>query len=439
MFNKNIVKNAGWNIGGKFFAQAIIPLFAIVIARILDPIDFGLFAISTAIIGFIEIIKDLGIAQAIIIEQDDNNLISMQFTVQLFFGLMIYGIVFILAKHIAFYFGIPALKMALIIYALMIYIYCLEYPLETFYMKSNKYNVLFYRQIFPIILYGVITYFLALKGFGVYALIIGHLSGRAITACFLLVKSGWKPKLYFDLTVFLRLFNLGKHILTQSVCGFFVTQVDSLIIGKLLGIYNLGFYKTGNIFVHLIPNTVTSQVQKVVFSDIAKRQNDYNYCSLRYYQYFYIVGAIAFILSLSTYFFSPLVIPMIMGTKWNQIIPLVKIFSVALPTGMIAGINYDYSRILGFSHVYTIFILFRVALTLIAIYIGSLFSLELTVVCLVVVSLLDNVVSEICFFGNQGAVKYKNSKLIFFVFALLWATYVIMQNYIKSRPWQSFS
>lgn len=431
MLNKKIVKNVGWNIGGKFLAQAIFPLFAILIARILNPVDFGLFAIAAAIIGFIEIIKDLGISQAIIIEQDDNDLISMQFTVQLFLGVIIYAIIFILAKYIALWFGVPALKMALIIYGLMIFIYCLEYPLETFYMKSNKYNVLFYRQILPVLLYGGITYLLALKGFGVFALIIGYLSGRVMTVCFLLVKSGWKPKLYFNLTVFLRLFNLGKHILAFSVCGFFVTQVDSLIIGKLLGIYNLGFYKTGNTFVHLIPNTVTSQVQKVVFSDIALRKNDYNYCSLRYYQYFYIVGAIAFILSLATYFFSPLVIPAIMGTKWNQIIPLVQIFSVALPTGMIVGINVDYSRILGFSHVYTIFIIFRVALTLIAIYIGCLFSLELTVICLVVVSLLDNAASEICFFNNQRAIKYKNSKLIFFVFAWLWAAYVMFVNYIK--------
>lgn len=432
ILSKSIVKNVGWNIGGKFLAQAIIPLFAILIARILDPVDFGLFAISAAIIGFIEIIKDLGISQAIIIEQKENNLISMQFTVQLFFGVMIYGIIFISAKYIAAYFGYPELKMALILYALMIFIYCLEYPLETFYMKSNKYNVLFYRQILPIILYGVITYFLAIKGFGFYALIIGHLSGRTITVCFLLVKSGWKPKLYFDLSVFLSLFNLGKHILTQSVCGFFVLQVDSLIVGKLLGVYNLGFYKTGNTLAHLIPSTVTLPAQKVVFSDIAKRKNDYNYYNLRYYQYFYIIGAISIFLSITTYFLSPLVINSIMGSKWQGMIPVVQILSVSLPTGMITGINIDYSKILGFNHVYTIFSIIRSAVTLLLIYIGSLFSLELAVICWVTAALLANIANEICFFSNQKAIKYKNSKLILFIFAWLWFGYIISSNYIKS-------
>jgi len=429
MLDKRIVKNVGWNIGGKFFAQAIIPLFAILIARILDPVDFGLFAIAAAIIGFIDIIKDLGISQAIIIEQDDNDLISMQFTVQFIFGVVIYGIIFILAKYIASYFGYPALKMVLILYALMIFIYCLEYPLETFYMKNNKYNILFYRQILPILLYGAVTYFLAIKGFGVYALIIGHLAGRGMTVCFLLVKSGWRPKLYFNLVVFLRLFNLGKHILTQSICGFFVSQVDSLIVGKLLGVYNLGFYKTGNTLSYLMPNAVAPQVQRVIFSDITQRKNDYNYYNLRYYQYFYIIGSLSFIFSVLTYFLSPLVIPLIMGGKWSQMIPLVQIFSASLPTGMIVGINSDYSKILGFSHIYTIFTVIRSAVTLAMIYIGSLFSLELAVTCWVVAALMANTANEICFFGSQKAVKYKNSKLISFIFAWLWSAYVIVSVY----------
>jgi len=433
ILNKKIVKNVGWNIGGKFFAQAIIPIFAILIARVLDPADFGLFAIAAAIIGFIEIIKDLGISQAVIIEQDDNDLISMQFTIQLFLGIIIYSIIFILAKYVALYFGIPILKRALVIYALMIFVYCLEYPLETYYMKSNKYNALFYRQILPALLCGMITYLLALRGFGVFALIIGHLSGRAMTVYFLLVKSGWKPKLYFVFTVFLRLFNLGKHILTQSVCGFFVSQVDSLIVGKLLGVYKLGFYKAGNTLSYSIPNAITLQVQKVVFSDIAQRKNDYNYYNLRYYQYFYIIGSIALMLSIATYFLSPMLITPIMGNKWRQLIPIVQILSVSLPTGMIVGINNDYSKILGFSHVYTIFSIIRAVVTLTLIYIGSLLSLELTVTCWVVAALLANTANEICFFSNQKVIKYKNCNLILFIFSWLWSAYVIFSFFIRLR------
>lgn len=425
ILSKKIVKNVGWNIGGKLLAQVIVPLFAILIARILDPVDFGLFAIVAAVIGAIDIIKDMGISKAIIIEHDDRDFISMQFTVQLFLGIILYGIVFILSGHIALYFGNPKLKMALIVYALIIFIFCLESPLETFYMKSNRYNILFYRQILPVLFYGVITYLLAVNGFGVFALIIGHLSSRAMTACFLLLKSEWKPKIYFDLSVFMRLFNLGKHILTQSICGFFITQLDSLLVGKCFGVYKLGFYRTGSTLTHLIPNTVTFQTQKVVFSDVALRKNDHSYCDRRYYQYSYIVGSMAFVLSVATYFLSPVFITMIMGNKWDYIIPLVKIFSAALPTGMIVAINYDYSNMMGFSHVYTVLSIIRAAAIPVIIYIGSRFSLELTVICLVIASLLDNTANEIYFFRCQKSVKYRNFKLVFFIFAWLWAAYVI--------------
>lgn len=428
ILSKKIVKNAMWNIGGKFFAQAITPLFAILIARILNPVDFGLFAIVAAIISFIDIIKDLGISQAVIIEHNDNDLISLQFTVQLFLGIAIYGAIFILARHIAFYFGMPALKMALIIYALMVFIYCIEYPLETLYMKNNKYNILFYRQLLPVLLYGVISYLLALKGFGVFALIIGHLFSRAMTACILLVRSNWKPKIYINLSMFLHLFKLGKHILVQSICGFFVSQADSLIIGKFLGPRNLGFYKTGNIFTHLIPNAITLQVQKVVFSDIAQEKDNYRYYNMRYYQFFYLIGLIMVMISIATYYFSPLFVDVIMGSKWNQMIPVAQIFSAALPTGMIISINKEYSKILGFNHTYTIYSIIRSIITLIAICVASLFSLRLTVICWVIVALLANTANEIFFFRMQRAIEYKKSRLIFFIFAWLWATYIIINS-----------
>jgi len=431
MFNKIIVKNIGWNISGKFFAQAMIPLFAIFIARVLDPIDFGIFAIAATVISFVDIIKDLGVSQAIIIEHNDNDLISMQFTIQLFLGVVAYTVIFILAKPIAFYFGMPTLKTALIIYSLMIFIYCIEYPLETFYMKSNKYKALFYRQILPVLFYGVITYLLALRGFGVFALIIGHLSGRVVTVCFLLVKSGWKPRFYFDLRLFTRLFSLGKHILTQSICGFFVSQADSLIVGKFLGAYNLGFYKTGNTLTYLIPNTINMQVQKVVFSDVAERKNDHTYYNLRYYQYFFAVGLTSFILSIATYFFSPFFIKVIMGDKWVTMIPVVQIFSVSLPAGMVVSINSDYAKILNFSHVYTAFGIIRSIATLGLIYIGALFSLKFAVIAWVATALFANTANEICFFGNQRVIKYKNYKLLFFVLAWVWSAYGIINVCMK--------
>jgi len=432
ILSKSIVKNVGWFILGKFTAQTIIPLSTILIARILNPVDFGLFAIVSAIIGFIDIIKDLGIAQAIIIERDDNNLISLQFTVQLILGLFVYGFIFILATPVALYFGLPELKTALMIYSLMIFVYCVEYPLETFYMKKNQYNIIFYRQLLPALFYGVITYLLALKGFGVLALIIGHLLGRMITAFFLLAKSGWKPKFYFNLNQFKHLFNLGRHILAQSVSGFFVTQADPLIVGKLLGVYNLGFYKTGNVFAQIIPNAVTPQVQKVVFSDVAPRKDNRRYCNHRFVQFSYVIGPLSLALSILMYYLSPLLITWVMGHKWNQMIPVVQILAAALPTGMIVGLNSEYAKILGFNHVYTLFSVIRSAITLIAVYIGALFSLKLAVISWVAAALLANVTNEICFFKSQKIIVYRNYRLVFFIFAWLWSVYIIIHQIIKA-------
>jgi O-antigen/teichoic acid export membrane protein len=193
----------------------------------------------------------------------------------------------------------------------------------------------------------------------------------------------------------------------------------------------LGFYRTANVITYLLPNAVLSQTRQVVFSDIAQRKDDSGYSSLRYYQFFRIIGAVSFVLSITIYFLSGFFITVVMGSKWEQVIPLVKVFAASLPTGMAVAINYDYSKILGFSHVYTVLTVIRAAATLAVLFICSLFSLGLTVVCLVVVSILDNAVCEVLFFKNQNTVRYNVSKLVFHLAAWVWAAYVITASHMR--------
>jgi len=216
------------------------------------------------------------------------------------------------------------------------------------------------------------------------------------------------------------------------VSGFFVNQADPLIVGKLLGVYSLGFYKTGNIFAQLIPNAITPQVQKVVFSNVAPRKDDCRYCNHRFDQFSYLIGPLAFALSILMYYLSPFLITWIMGYKWNQMIPVVQILAASLPTGMIVGLNSEYAKILGFNHVYTLFSIIRSAVTLIAVYIGALFSLKLAVILWVVAALLANVANEICFFKSQKIIVYRNYRLVFFISAWLWTGYIIIHMAMKA-------
>ena len=62
-------------MGGKFLG----PVFQVLIARLLLPADFGVFAIALAWIAAFEIIKDWGLTHAILVRRGGKAELSLQF------------------------------------------------------------------------------------------------------------------------------------------------------------------------------------------------------------------------------------------------------------------------------------------------------------------------------------------------------------------------
>ena len=426
-----IVVNSFWNIGGKVVTMFITPLFAILIARILQPSDYGIYGIAFAVISFINIIKDLGISQAIIIAKNDEDYTSIQFTLQIVLGLLIYGLVLLTSPFIADLYKIEEFEYVLNIYSLIIFVWALEFPLVTYYLKMNNYRFLFYRQIIPSFLFGVIALSLAQLDFGVYSLVLGQLISQLFTALFLFWKTNLQLKIYFSFIVFKKLFSLGKHILIQSLSGFLVSSADSLVIGKNLGVTNLGFFKMGMNLTNLFPNALVPQIQQVVFTELSEKQLDHKYIAKRYYQFNLIVGISALLISLITFFLAPILVPIILGDKWIMIIPIIQLISISLPTGLLVGINNDLSKILGFNKVYSYFSVIRAITTITLLFIGSLYSLSYALFAWVFVSLIANIVNDILFFSNQKIIKYPISRFIIFGFTWSWVIFTLINTNFK--------
>ena len=87
--------NIGWNVLGNMSAKAIGPIFSILVARLLMPSDYGVFGVAMACMVLLNLVKDMGISQAIIVNQEEDDWRSIQFTVQLFVAIILYPLIFL--------------------------------------------------------------------------------------------------------------------------------------------------------------------------------------------------------------------------------------------------------------------------------------------------------------------------------------------------------
>ena len=109
--NKNkVISGLIWQYAEKCGAEVIQFIVSIVIARILSPSDYGLIGLITVFISVAGVFVSSGLGQALVQRKEiDNKDYSTVFFYSIAFSVVIYGILFFSAPHIATFYNSPIL------------------------------------------------------------------------------------------------------------------------------------------------------------------------------------------------------------------------------------------------------------------------------------------------------------------------------------------
>ena len=421
-FSRNVL----WNVLGGVTSKITGPIFAILVARLIEPRDYGVFAIGVAVAAFFQIGKDLGLSQAIIVDDKNDEHLSLQFTVQLSWACLVYAVLYVLSPYVALAYGdAPELVSVLRILGLGFFVAAVVDPYATHHLKQQNYRFLFIRQVVPTVVGGILMLVLAHQGHGVYALVAGTLSSAIAAALVMAWGAGVLPRLTVNWPLLRRLFRLGKHITLQEFAGYLVQQADSIIVGRNLGPAMAGLYKIGNTIALIIPNSISSQIQQVVFTDMAERRKDPDFMVRRYYQFVNLVGSGSLLFSVLLYLLAPTLVPMFLGEQWQGTISVIQVFVIVIPFVPLVLLNLNISKILGFNHIYSLFVVGRSLLTITVVVILSFHSLMAVVVGWVTVGMATSVVNALLFFRYQRIIPPSKGLVALFIAGMGWGVIAI--------------
>lgn len=416
--------NISWNVAGNLAGRTLGPLLQIMVARILLPSDFGVFAIVLAVIALLEVVRDLGFTPAVIVDHAEADFLPLQFTAQLLLACVLFALVVLFTPLAVDLFSQPELATILPLVGCVLFLMAVSDPVITSLLKSQNYRALSLRQVLMPLVTGVTGLVLAYTGYGVYALVFGLLAGHLANAIFL----GWLYHEQFRLAwkrdVLVRLFSFGRHIIMQRLSGFFVSQADSFFVSMNFGASSLGVYRLGNQLALLLPSLVFPQVQQVLFTEFSSYRDKSSIAEL-YYRYIRWSGGLLLAYGILTYLLAPYLVEWILGSHWQAIVPIIQIVAVGAATGYLAALNIEAARSLGIVRQYTVFAILRSLATITAVIVASTYSLQAVVITWVGAGLVANAVNEIVFHSYQDVVRIRPEKLVVYAGAWLWAWYVI--------------
>lgn len=263
-----------WKILERFCSQGIGFVVQIVLARILMPEDFGSLAIIVAFIGYATIFVSSGITTTVIQKKGlDRKDLSTLMTYTLGMASMFYVILFFVAPVIASYYNAPILQPTLRVLAINLFLIGINSVQTGLLQRQMSFRQLFVRTLIAAPLAGAIGIFMALKGFGLWALVVHAISNQILVIIVMSFDKDCRIPLGFSRVRMKEIFPFtSKIMLTYATSGLF-DLVRTTMIGKRYTREDLAYYDKGLTYSSYVTSLINQSMGSVLLPAFSRKQD----------------------------------------------------------------------------------------------------------------------------------------------------------------------
>lgn len=282
---KKTFHGLAWSSIEKFTALFIQVLSSILIARILDPSEFGLIGILTVFSSLGNVLIGSGFGQALIRQNSINRIqLSSVLYLNIALGVVIYIMLLLLAPLIAAFFNIPELTKIARWYFLIVPISSIGLIPITILSRELRFRSLALISVISSIISGMLGVYLATQNYGVWSLVLQLVTYNFMRSCGSWLVTKWRPMYKFSIRSLEPLMSFSINLILTGVIGTLFNNIYSVLIGKLFSPYELGLYNQADRFQKVPSGTISSVVQSVTYPALSKIKSDLGLLRRAYYK-----------------------------------------------------------------------------------------------------------------------------------------------------------
>ena len=351
-----------WNIAAQAVGLVLPPLLIIVLARILEPSDFGVFALLMVVISVIQAVS-LSPLGEVIIKSNREDIGDFIFSLQFIVGMVFSGMLLIGAGQVSEIFGKPELALPLQVSCLFLLISPLVDTAIRMSMRKIAFKAVFVRRVISPVANAFISIPLALYGVGYWALVWGQLSGIVVAAFVIVAIGGWRPRLNFQFDQFVADLWFTRQMILQSMVRWIRSQSDNAILGVYNSASGLGQYDLARKFAGMPFAVIVQPVAQVLYAVMADRIRRNEEIGTLFLISQRRVLMISLPLCTMMLMNAEGIIIIVLGVKWVEILPIFVVMAMAGALSSFVGLNMEVFKAKGKPQIMTRFMLVRAAFT----------------------------------------------------------------------------
>lgn len=321
-----------WTFFGTGGQSILNLLIVVVLARLLNPSDFGVVSAALVVIGFAQIFTLLGIGPAIVQMPDlSAHHVRVGFTTSVALGCAIGLAVFHAGPLIASFFRMPQLDDVVKVLAFTFPVAGAATVSQALLQRSLSFRGLAVISFTSFVLgYGLVSIVLALLGWGVWALVFGHLGQTLVHAALVIALRSDAAGIAFTKAAAMRLLVFGTGHSLARLANYTATQADNIVVGRGLGAEALGVYGRAYQFLMLPTNLIGAVLDRVLFPTMASIQDDIGRLSRAYLRAVGGVTLITMPTSAVVWVIAPELVQFVLGPQWADVTDPLRVLIVFL-------------------------------------------------------------------------------------------------------------
>ncbi|WP_296509188.1 lipopolysaccharide biosynthesis protein [Rhodoferax sp.] len=263
--------------GGGAIARIVLQFGTqVVLARLLGPEQYGLFAIGAIVVSFSNFFADIGIAYGLIqkseLADEDLRFVS---TWQFLIGGTVSLVIALASTHIATFFGDPRSGPIVQGLAIICLVNAMAAPSLNMLKRKLDFKAIQVAQLTAYVVgYMAIGIPLALVGWQVWALVIAWLAQSTVLLVLLyaFVKHPIRPLIWFADAG--QLAKYGATVLTTNLVNWLINNVDKVVVGRVFNSKDIGLYATSYNMLYNPTSSLLGVLQPVFFSASARLSDE---------------------------------------------------------------------------------------------------------------------------------------------------------------------
>jgi O-antigen/teichoic acid export membrane protein len=315
-----------------------------VLARLLDPKDFGLVGMVTAFTGVLGLFRDFGLSSATVQRTEvTDEQVSTLFWINCLVGGILWLLMAAVSPLIAAFYREPRLLWVTIVLAMGFFFNAVGVQHSAMLQRQMRFTTLAAIDIISLVVSIAVGIGMALHGFKYWSLVVMTIISPLITSTSLWLTTRWIPGAPRRRVGIHSMMRFGGTITLNGLVVYIAYNLEKVLLGRFWGAETVGIYGRAYQLINIPTENLNSAVGEVAFSVLSRVQNDLKRLRSYFLKGYSLVLALTVPITVACALFGTDLISVLLGPKWKEAVP---IFRLLAPTILMFAMMNPFSWLL---------------------------------------------------------------------------------------------